>query len=99
MSQNIALLCSRINKDKAPKEVTSALNDLHYFMAFHQRMSVTMGMSLQHLADSIFLHLSNLILLMPDSYLDFVKNGVKQDTIFYIMLHCLDTGYSRMLLL
>ena len=34
MSQNIALLCSRLNKFKAPKEVTSALNDPHDFMAF-----------------------------------------------------------------
>ena len=80
MSQNIALLCSRINKGKAPKEVTRALNDLRHFMAFHQRVSVGMGTSLQHLADSLFVHLSNLILLRRESYLDFVKNGVKQDT-------------------
>ena len=80
MSQNIALLCSRINKGKAPKEVTGALNDLCDLMAFHQRVSVAIGTSLQHLADSLFIHLSNLILLGRDSYLDFVKNGVKQDT-------------------
>ena len=80
MSQNIALLCSPINKGKAPKEVTSALNDLCDFMVFHQRVSVVMGTSLQHLADSLFVHLSNLILLWWVSYLDFVKNGVKQDT-------------------
>ena len=49
-------------------------------MAFHQRVSVAMGTSLQHLADSLFVHMSNLILLRRDSYLDFVKNGVKQDT-------------------
>ena len=83
MSQNIALLCSRINKGKAPKEVTSTLNDLGDFMAFHQRVSVAMGTSLQHLADSLFVHLSNLILLRRDSYLDFVKNG------FY----CVNTSY------
>ena len=63
MSQNIALLCSRVNKGKDPKEVTSPLNDLRDFMAFHQRVSVAMGTSLQHLADSLFVHLSNLILL------------------------------------
>ena len=80
MSQNIALLCSRINKGKAPKEVTGALNDLRDLMAFHQRVSVAMGTSLQHLADSLFVHLSNLILIRRDSYLDFVKNRVKQDT-------------------
>ena len=36
MSQNISLLCSRINKSKAPKEVSGALNDLRHLMAFHQ---------------------------------------------------------------
>ena len=41
---------------------------------------MAMGTSLQHLADSLFVHMSNLILLRRDSYLDFVKPGVKQDT-------------------
>ena len=45
MSQNIALLCSYLNKGKAPKEVTVALNDLPDPMAFHQRVSVPMGTS------------------------------------------------------
>ena len=43
-------------------------------------VSIAMGMSLQHLADSLFVQMSNLILLRLDSYLDFVKPGVKQDT-------------------
>ena len=80
MLQNIALLCSRLNKGKAPKDVSNALNDLRDLMAFHQRVSVAMGTSLQHLADSLFVHMSNMILLRRDSYLDFVKPGVKQDT-------------------
>ena len=79
MSQNIALLGSRINKGKTPKDVTGALNDLCDLMAFHQHVSVAMGTSLQHLSDSLFVHLSNLILLRRDSYLDFVKNEIKQD--------------------
>ena len=49
-------------------------------MVFHQRVSVAMGTALQHIADSLFVHLSNLILLRRDAYLDFVKTGVKQDT-------------------
>ena len=93
MSQNIALLGSRINKGKASKEVTGALNDLRDLMAFHQRLSVAMGMSLQHLADSLFVHLSNLILLRRDSYLDFVKNGVKQDTM-NLLRNALLFGYG-----
>ena len=50
MSQNIALLCSHLNKGKAPKDVSNALNDLRDLMAFYQRVSVAMGTSLQHLA-------------------------------------------------
>ena len=80
MSQNIALLCSRLNKGKTSKDVTNALNDLLDLMAFHQKVSVAMGTSLQHLADSLFLNMSNLNLLRRDAYLDFVKQGVKQDT-------------------
>ena len=80
MSQNISLLSSHINKGKAPKEVSGTLNDLCDLMAFHQRVSVAMGMSLQHLTDNLFVNLSKLILPRLDSYLDFVKSGVKQDT-------------------
>ena len=60
MSQNIALLCSRLNKGKGPKDVSNALNDLRDLMAFHQRVSVAMGTSLQHLADSFFIALIQL---------------------------------------
>ena len=37
-------------------------------------------MALQHLADSLFVQLANFILLRRDSYLEFVKPGVKADT-------------------
>ena len=80
MSQNIALLCSRLSKGKCSKDVTNALNDLCDLMAFHQKVSVAMGMFLQHLADSLFVNMANLILVQRDAYLDFVKPGVKQDT-------------------
>ena len=53
----IPLLCARINKGKAPKEVSVALSDLKDYMAFHQNVSVAMGTALQYLADSLFLHL------------------------------------------
>ena len=39
-----------------------------------------MGTALQQLADSLFVHLANLILLRRDSYLEHVKPGIKPDT-------------------
>ena len=82
MTNHVTMLCSRINKGKALKkfQVTAALTDLKDLMAFHQNVSVAMGTALQHLADSIFVHLANLVLLRRDSYLDHVKNGIKPDT-------------------
>ena len=67
------MLCSHINKGKAPKEVPEALTDLKDLMAFHQNVSVAMGTTLQHLADSIFVNMANLTLLCRDSYLEHVK--------------------------
>ena len=80
MSAHINMLCSRINKGKAPKEVSSALSDLKDLMAFHQSASGTMGTALQHLVECSFVHLANLILLGHDAYLDHIKPGVEQDT-------------------
>ena len=80
MTQHVATLSQHLSKGKTPKEVADALNDLRDLLAFHQRVSVALGTSLQHLADSLFVHMSNMILLCRDSYLDFVKPGVKPDT-------------------
>ena len=63
MGSNINMLCSRINKGKAPKEVSTALGDLKDLMAFYQRVSGVMDTTLQHLADSSFVHLANFVLL------------------------------------
>ena len=71
---------SKISKGKAPKEVSEALCDIKDYVAFHQNVSVAMGTALQHLADSLFASLANLVLLRRDSYLDHVKSGIKRDT-------------------
>ena len=81
MTQNISILSAKLSKGKASKEVSDALNDLRDLIAFHQKVSITMGTSLQHLADSLFVHMANMILVQRDAYLDFVKSGVKQDTL------------------
>ena len=80
ISANVAFLLSKINKGKAPKDVSEALKDIKDYVAFHQSVSVAMGTALQHLADSLFVHLANLILPRRDSYLEHVKSGIKPDT-------------------
>ena len=80
LSTGVGFLQLQINKGKVPKEVTETLKDIKDYVAFHHGVSVAMGTALQHLADSLFVHLSNLILLRRDSYLEHVKPSIKPDT-------------------
>ena len=80
MNGHISIVCAHINKGKAPMEVSTALTELKDLLAFHQNVSIAMDAALQHLADSIFVHMANLVLLRRDSYLDYMKNGIKLDT-------------------
>ena len=93
--QHMLTCCSRINKGKAPKEVLAALGDLKDLMAFHQNVSVAMGTALQHLADSLVIHLSILILIRRDSYLDHLKVGIKQDQLRNAPLFGLDSSLMQ----
>ena len=43
-------------------------------------MLAAMWTALQHLADSLFVNLTNLVLIHHDSYLEHVKQGIKLDT-------------------
>ena len=80
ISTSVTFLQSKINKGKAPKEVTETLKDIKDYVTFHQSVSVAIGTALQHLAGSLFVHLPNLILLRWDLYLEHVKPGIKSDT-------------------
>ena len=80
MNQHISFLNATIVQGKAPKEVTDAIKDLKDLSAFHSSVSVALGTAFQHLADSLFVQLANFILLRRDSYLEYVKPGLKPDT-------------------
>ena len=64
IASNVSFLCSKIKKGKAPKEVTEAFKYIKDVLAFHENVSMAMGTALQHLADSFFVHLANLILTL-----------------------------------
>ena len=80
IASNVSFLCSKLSKGKASKDISESLKDIRDLLAFHQNVSMSMGTALQHLADSLFVHLANLILLRRDSYLEFVRPGIKPDT-------------------
>ena len=47
ISTGVNFLQSKINKGKAPKEVTETLKDIKDYVAFHQSVSVAMRTALQ----------------------------------------------------
>ena len=80
MGEHINFLQDIIVKGKAPNEVTDVLKELKDLSAFRTSVSIALGTSLQHLTDSLFVQLANFVLLKRDSYLDYLKTGVKADT-------------------
>ena len=49
--------------------------------AFSQNVSFAMVKAMQHLSDTIFLHMANMTLRCWDAYLDHIKSGIKLDTL------------------
>ena len=80
MNSHIVFLNETAVKGKAPKEVVDSIKDLKDLSSFHSSVSVALGTALQHLADSLFVQLANFVFLRQDSYLEYVKPGMKSDT-------------------
>ena len=78
----------------APYQADSAdaIRELRNLMNFHESLSLSLQRSLQDLTDASFVSLGNLILLRRDSYLDFLKHGVKQDTLTALRVSPLHTA-------
>ena len=80
ITSTVALWAVRLTKARLRRTSLSLSGTLKYLLAFHHNVSLSMDTALQHLADSLFVHHSNLILLQCDSYLEHVKPGIKPDT-------------------
>ena len=80
MGEHINFLQEVVVKGNAPKEVTDAIKEVKDLSAFHTSVSFALGTSLQQLTDNLFVQLANFVILGRDSYLDYLKAGVKPDT-------------------
>ena len=69
-----------ISKGKLSQKTDKVLTELRDMAAFQQNIIFTLGKSMQHMVDTIFVQASNMTLLRRDSYLDYFKPGVKPDT-------------------
>ena len=68
-------------KGKSSPKLTQAADELDFLVTFNRSITQAMARTMQDLSDGVFVNVANLSLARRDSYLDFVRSGIKQDTL------------------
>ena len=68
-------------KGKAAERMQQAVEELEYLVTFNRSISQAMQRTMQDLSEGVFISMANLTLACRDSYLEFIRGGVKPDTL------------------
>ena len=68
------------SKGKTPAKVATAVDELQFVLDFNSSVCRVMAKSMEHLTEFVFVNMANATLLRRDSYLSYLKAGVKADT-------------------
>ena len=66
------------------------MKELRFLLSFNVQVAVSLKKSIRNVSDTVFLALTNAILLRKDAYPDNLWLGVKKDTAVALR-HCLST--------
>ena len=81
-NMNTQLKAVRVeSKGKTPARVSSAVDELQFLLDFNSSVCQAMAKSMEHLTEFVFVNMGNTTLLRWDSYLAYLKAGVKADTL------------------
>ena len=69
------------SKGKAASKVSAATDELQFLLDFNSSICQAMAKAMEHLTDYVFVNMANTTLLRRDSYLSYLKSGVKADTL------------------
>ena len=69
------------SKGKASSKVSAATEELQFLLDFNASVCHAMAKSMEHLTDFVFVNLAKTTLLRRDSYISYLKAGVKADTL------------------
>ena len=69
------------SKGKSAVKASAATEELQYLVDFNTSICQAMAKSMEHLMDFVFVNMANLTLLRRDSYLSYLKAGIKPDTL------------------
>ena len=67
------------SKGKAAAKVTAAVDELQFLLDFNSNVCQAMAKSMEHLTEFVFVTMANTTLLRRDSYLAYLKAGVKAE--------------------
>ena len=68
-------------KGKAPGRSQHAVDKLDYLVTFNRSITQAMARTMQDLSEGICVNMANFTLARRDSYLEYLRTGVKQDTV------------------
>ena len=69
------------SKGKTASKVSAATDELQFLVDFNSSICQAMARAMEHLTDFVFVNMANTTLLRRDSYLSYLKAGVKADTL------------------
>ena len=69
------------SKGKAPTKASAAVDELQFLLDFNASVCQSMAKAVEHLTEFVFVNMANATLLRRDSYLAYLKAGVKADTL------------------
>ena len=81
MASQLKVIKGVTSKGKSASKLHEAADALDYLVTFNRSITQAMARTMQDLPDGVFFNVANLTLIRRDSYLDFLKNGIKQDTL------------------
>ena len=81
MATQLKVIQGITTKGKSSPKLTQASDELDFLVTFNRSITQAMARTMQDLSDGVFVNVANLTLARRDSYLEFIRTGIKQDTL------------------
>ena len=81
MASQLKIIQGVTCKGKSATKVSQAADELDFLVTFNHSIIQAMARTMQDLSEGVFVNVANLTLARRDSYMEFLKAGIKQDTL------------------
>ena len=99
MASQLKVIQSVTCKGKSATKVSQAADELDFLVTFNRSITQAMARTMQDLSEGVFINVANLKLARRDSYMEYIKAGIKQDTLTSLRTAPLHLSFLTTLLL